>query len=380
MGLKLDSKIPYGNARVVSIRTNDGIPEVNFAADPHGSPESLWFCFRLKKTGEETDSAEKVRLVLKYFQTMEGGSDPLTCRPVLRQPDQNWMRMRPGKLEIAPDGQYDVSWLIDYPKTHVDIAFCYPYGRPEIDFLQRKAKSYWKSESIGLSQKARTLLRLSNDFGGKEQRPGLYLMARQRSGDTSASWVLDGFLQHFSRVRNNPWIVWCAPLLNIDGVIDGDYGHGPSANNLNGSWGNPPATHEARVFQQDFARWGERCRPELAVEFCSAGASDSRGVYTKVPEASEYPELRKGADKWANILKDALTPRFAAEKFSVIESEYSNGESFTDITSYFMRVIGIPALKIVVPYSMARDQVLTCKSFREIGNALAGTILKRSKQ
>jgi len=64
MALKLNTNIPYGNVCDVSITEREGITEVSFAADPHGGPECLWFCFRLTQVTPAT--SQKVRLVLKH--------------------------------------------------------------------------------------------------------------------------------------------------------------------------------------------------------------------------------------------------------------------------------------------------------------------------
>ena len=64
MALKIDADISHGNACDVSITEREGMTEVSFAADPHGGPERLWFCFRLTQT--EPATSQKVRLVLKH--------------------------------------------------------------------------------------------------------------------------------------------------------------------------------------------------------------------------------------------------------------------------------------------------------------------------
>lgn len=377
MGLKLDSRIPYGNARRISITDSSEQPEVAFAAEPHRGPECLWFCFRLVDTSTESDKARKVKLVLKYFQNLTGSDDPRTCRPVLRNSDQNWMRMKPGKLEIGPDGQVSVTWSIDYPTKYTDIAFCYPYGRQEVENLWKKSRKYWRSDTIGLNQKGRPLERLSNDYGGADcKRPGLYLIARQHPGETPGSWVLDGILQQLMRVRNNPCLVWALPLADIDGILSGDYGRGGDQYEMSNSWRLPAKRHETRVYQQDIERWKARCRPLLAIDFQAPGACETEGVHCRIKRARDNPESDKIAHKWANIFKDALLPEFAAADFERVTSEETSSQA-SDFASFFNQRLGICALTIMVPYAMAGTHLLTCKSYREVGKSIANAIIKR---
>ena len=239
------------------------MPEVHFAADPHGGPECLWFCLRVYETDPQEVAADAtVRVALKYVPNMLGASSPSSLLPVSRQEGQAWVRMKPGKTEELPDGQYMATWVIPHPTPAVDIAFCYPYGRDEIDQLLQKSRGYWHRDAIGLSQQGRTIARLSNDYGKPGgRRPGVYLVARQHSGETPGSWVLDGLLQHLSRDSAHAPVTWAVPLTNIDGVIHGDYGKDNFPYDLNRAWGSPPMRHETRVMQQDIRRWKERCRP-----------------------------------------------------------------------------------------------------------------------
>jgi hypothetical protein len=194
MTFRIETDVPYGNACDVSIVEGQGVTEVSFAPDPHGGPECLWFCFRLTNDQEEP---AKVRLVLKHAYNMLGGQTPQNMRPVVRYAGEDWVRLGGGTVEELPDGRYLVIWMIDAPRSYVDVAYCYPYGQNDVDALLRDTDGYWRADTIGLSQGSRPLVRLSNDYGGRgDNCLGLYLIARQHSGETTGSWLLDGFLRH----------------------------------------------------------------------------------------------------------------------------------------------------------------------------------------
>ena len=172
MAFEIDTDMLYGNAGDVSIAENKEATEVSFAADPHGGPECLWFCFRLKQV--EPVTRGKVRLILKHTYNMLGGGDPLAMRPVVQYEAADWERLGVGTVEKLPDGRNLVSWLIDAPETFVDVAYCYPYGRPEVEALISDTNGYWRADTIGISQGGRPLIRLSNDYGQSDSdRPGL---------------------------------------------------------------------------------------------------------------------------------------------------------------------------------------------------------------
>lgn len=377
MALRVFTRIPYGNAAEITVDTSDEVPIVSFTPSPHGGPECLWFCFRLVETSPETVKATKVKLVLKHFDNLLGAKEALACMPVCHHANQGWIRMKHGQEEVAPDGQRNVTWLLDYPNPTTDVALCFPYGRPELDLLVSKSKGYWQVTTIGLSQAGRQLLRLSNSFGkpGGDQ-PGLYLIARQHSGETPGSWVLDGLLQHFSVAKKNPFLIWAIPLSNIDGIERGDYGKDNFPYDINRAWGRPPMRHEALVIQRDIRRWKERCRPVLALDFHAPGLSETDGIYCYLPSPGLNAEMHAQALKWANVMKDALTPEFASPDFARVAKYKSRWET-PNFASYFAFDLGICAFAIETPYAMAGKTVLTQKQYREAGHRLAEAIVRR---
>ena len=379
MSLKALTKIPYGNCRIISMSVEGETAEVQFTPDPNGGPECLWFCFRLLETKpEEASAVKKVRLVWKHFQNALGAGDPNNCRPACRHGEKEWGRLKPGRLQTAADGQIEVSWELEYPTPEIEIAFCYPYGMVEVKQFLAKTKGQWKDDSIGLSQQGRPMLRLCNDYSAEgAKRPGVYLIARQHSGETPGSLALDGVLYELSRVPNSPLVAWCVPLANIDGIMWGDYGKDNFPYDLNRAWGVPAMRHEVLAMQRDVERWKSRCRPVLAIDFHAPGACEAEGIYCFLPNPEKHKEMHDKAAKHANVLEQALGKEYAAANFKRVPT-YPSRWNTPSAVDYFCG-LGICALTIEVPYALAGQNLLTRKHYREAGKKIADAILRTAK-
>jgi len=374
--IRVNGEMPFGNVCDVAVRESDDATEVSFAADPHGGPESLWFCFRVSAEGSGA-ATRRVRLTLRHSRNMLGLGEPENARPVVRYADGDWDRLGPPHVETLGDGRRLVSWTIDTPRTHADVAFCYPYGGEEVGRLLKQCIGFWRADAIGVSQGARPLIRLSNDHGGEgSDRPGLYLIARQHSGETPGSWVLDGFLRYIATLGEDAPMVWCVPLTNIDGVEQGDYGKDNFPYDLNRAWARPPMRHETLVFQRDVSSWKARCRGMLGIDFHAPGGTEKDGVYLHLCRPERLPEKHRATLGWAEAIKDALTPQYAAEDFARTPDYPSRWET-PNFTEYFCESVDVPAFVVETPYAMVGDLVLTREHYQDIGRRMAGAVVRR---
>lgn len=246
-GLSVETSVPYGNACDVEFSQMSGQRVVSFAADPRGGPECMWFCFRLRVAAQST-AKRRIKLVLKHVTNMLGAGSAPPLMPVVRYDGRDWDRLPAGKVEWLQDGRARLGWSIEPPTTFADIAFCYPYGLPEVEALVADTRGYWKVDTIGVSQEGRPLIRLSNGAGKPgDDRRGLFLIARQHSGETPGSWVLDGLLRAIAEAGERAPLVWCVPLADRDGIERGDYGKDRFPYDLNRAWGAKPMRHETLV-------------------------------------------------------------------------------------------------------------------------------------
>jgi predicted deacylase len=250
---------------------------------------------------------------------------------------------------------------------------------PEVEALVAETGGAWRADTIGFSQGARPLVRLSNDPGAPgSDRPGLYVLARQHSGETPGSWVLDGFLRRLAEAGDAAPMVWAVPLANIDGVEGGDYGKDNFPYDLNRAWGPAPMRHETLVLQRDARRFADRCRPVAGLDFHAPGGCQTEGVYAYVPDPETEADAAAATRPWVAAFAEALGPGLAAPKFGVV-ARYASRWATPGFRRFAWSELGVPALTIETPYARCGRTVLTRDVYRDVGRRLADATLARCR-
>jgi len=382
MPVRVTTRIPHGNAADVLVREATGGVEVAFSPHPMGGVECLWFCFRVTGCG-----SRRLRVVMRNFDNiLYWSGSPRNLRPVARRRGGDWERLGHGTPVGRPDGRTDVAWEVSRPGPALDVAFCYPYGRPELESLLGRARGRLQADVIGVSQGGRPLVRISNGFGVRGSRaPGIYLSARQHAGETPGSWVLEGALEGLAAAGDRAPLVWAVPLADIDSIEEGAYGKDRYPCDLNRAWTAPMMRHEAQVIAQDVNRWRERCRPVLALDFHAQGGASATGLYF-IPSDHGKAGLRRTAAGWerriARHLGARLMPRRhgGGEKLSPSAQAWARtgylprwpGILWTD----YCMDNGIPATLLEIPYAMAGPLLFRRDTYREVGRRVATVLLK----
>ena len=376
MTLKVSSRFPGGNAVDIHIGQHDGIPEVRFASDPCGGVEALWFYLKIEETQPDPAKHTKIRLVWNFIENMNGVVDAPTCVPVSMGPGPTWSRLKQGDETRTPDGRRQLSWVIPHPAPWMEIAFCFPYGPSELSATLERAKDYWQSAPIGVSQNGQPITRVSNSVGtpGGSQ-PGIYIVARQHAGETPGSWVLDGLLRYWSQARKGGYVIWAVPIVDVDGVSWGHYGRDGFPYDLDRAWGSPPARHETALIQNDLIRWKARCRPVLALDLHAPGACERDGVYAYA-SAETSAATAPDETKWCNVIKTELQAEYAAPEFRRVDQR-PHRLTTPSFTTHLRADLNIPALSIQIPYSHSGGTLLTQKHYREIGQRIGQALHRR---
>jgi len=371
-----DASVSFGNACEIEVASERGGAVVSFAPDPKGGPECLWFSLGIRRVRPGRGArGETLKLVLRNLGNVLGGSDAAALRPVFRSDGGDWERSEPGRALRLPDGRTDVAWTLAAPRRRLDFALCYPYGRGDERSLVAGAEGFYSADSIGVSQSARPLVRLASSYGEeKSQRPGLYLIARQHSGETPGSWVLDGLLMRLAELCRGPGgrppVVWAAPLANIDGVEQGFYGKDNFPYDLNRAWGSPPMRHETLVIQRDMRRWAARCKPFAAIDFHAPGGCETDGMYAFCVSRREVPAaLRRASAQLASRVGRALGG-YASGKFRRT-ADYKSRWETPGFAAFAASALRVRAFTIETPYALCGSILMTRERYREAGARIA---------
>ncbi len=374
MNVRVDAKFPEGNVAAVRMQQDASIAYIYFTANPCGRSEALWFYFRITNTAPDSPHPESLTLVLEFVSNLTGCDDPSHLYPVFRGEGQGWNRVRSG-IVTKVGGNRSVSWTIPYPASSTEFAFCYPYGRSEIKTLLQKSKGYWSTEKIGISQSGRFIERISNRTD-PSSLPGIYLIARQRAGETPGSWVLDGILQHFSRTNESRILIWSVPLADIGGIERGQYGRGDAYTDLDQAWESPPLRYEVRAMQSDLVAWQTHAKPCLVLDIQAANGTENKGVYCYLPRTDSPEPAIRDAEKWANVIHTALGSEYAAENFKCAREVHIQTCGMP-LDEYVRQRMSISALTLCVPYASCGKTMLAPKQYREMGRRIARAILQR---
>lgn len=346
----------------------DGDADVlRFAAQPHGDPEALWFNFSLERTG--APARPTLRLVLAHAGNLLGFCDPQTVRLVVRADGGMWERTGTGRRLASADGQLHAAWEVPAPAERMDVAFCFPYAERELDLLLAETGGRLRCDSIGLSQGGRPLWRLSNRYGVPgDGRMGLYVVARQHSGETPGSWVLDGLLRRVVALGECAPLVWAVPFAHRDGVASGDYGKDSFPVDLNRAWGIPPMRHETLVMKADIRRWKKRCSPSLILDLHAPGACETAGCYFFLPRVALDAEVAGRVDAAARTIARALGPYASSDP--VRRGDYPTRWELPTLSGAACTEFGVVGLTMETSYQRAGDTILTIEHYREIGTRL----------
>ncbi|MCS7254318.1 MAG: M14-type cytosolic carboxypeptidase [Armatimonadota bacterium] len=370
---KVSCDFDSGNVCAVDIKRSDYEWHVRFAADPHGGTEALWFYFRV-----DSNAGDAFKLILTNAESCLGGrGDWSNVHPVVRhlhgceQRVDDWQRCNGGTMHRLPDGRFEVSWDVRSLTGSFEFALCYPYTHRELGETLNACGGYWRCDVIGVTQKGRSMLRLSNSYGSeKRDKPGIYILARQHSGETPGSWVLDGLLR-YAPVELSPdeLIIWAVPFANLDGVVDGDYGKDPHPIDLNRAWFSPlPMRHEVAVIQADIERFAKRCKLIAVIDLHAPAVLETYGAYFQLlkPVSAEADASKRFVD----AIKKQLPKELVHEELFRIAQYPSRWNEQGTLSHWTWERFAIPAPVLEVPYSKSRETLLEIEHYRQLGSLL----------
>ncbi|XP_056370249.1 cytosolic carboxypeptidase 1 isoform X2 [Oenanthe melanoleuca] len=276
--LKFNSKFESGNLRkVIQIRKNEYDLILN--SDINSNHYHQWFYFEVSgmKTGVgyrfNIINCEKSNSQFNYGMQplMYSVQEALHSRPCWTRvgTDICYYKNHFSRSSIAAGGQkgksyYTITFTVTF--RHKDdvcyFAYHYPYTYTTLKMHLKKLESMHNPQQIYFRQDVLcetlagnscplvtiTAMPESNYYEHICQfrnRPYIFLSARVHPGETNASWVMKGTLEYL--MSNSPnaqclresYIFKIIPMLNPDGVINGNHRCSLSGEDLNRQWQNP---------------------------------------------------------------------------------------------------------------------------------------------
>ncbi|XP_030423585.1 cytosolic carboxypeptidase 1 isoform X2 [Gopherus evgoodei] len=276
--LKFNSKFESGNLRkVIQIRKNEYDLILN--SDINSNHYHQWFYFEVSGMRPGIGyrfniiNCEKSNSQFNYGMQplMYSVQEALNSRPWWTRvgTDICYYKNHFARSSIAAGGQkgksyYTITFTVNFP--HKDdvcyFAYHYPYTYSTLRMHLQKLESMHNPQQIYFRQDTLcetlsgnscplvtiTAMPESNYFEHICQfrnRPYIFLSARVHPGETNASWVMKGTLEYL--MSNNPtaqslresYIFKIVPMLNPDGVINGNHRCSLSGEDLNRQWQNP---------------------------------------------------------------------------------------------------------------------------------------------
>ncbi|KAM3843924.1 cytosolic carboxypeptidase 1 isoform 5-T6 [Vipera latastei] len=276
--LKFNSKFESGNLRkVIQIRKNEYDLILN--SDINSNHYHQWFYFEV--SGMRTGSAYRFNIINceKTNSQFNYGMQPLMYsvqealggRPswIRTGTDICYYKNHFSRSSIAAGGQkgksyYTITFTVTF--HHKDdvcyFAYHYPYTYSALMMHLQKLESTYNSQQIYFRQHVLcetlsgnncpvitiTAMPESNYYEHICQfrnRPYIFLSARVHPGETNSSWVMKGTLEYLmsnapaAQSLRESYIFKIVPMLNPDGVINGNHRCSLSGEDLNRQWQNP---------------------------------------------------------------------------------------------------------------------------------------------
>ncbi|XP_056380356.1 cytosolic carboxypeptidase 1 isoform X2 [Hyla sarda] len=285
--LKFNSKFESGNLRkVIQIRKHEYDLILN--SDINSNHYHQWFYFEV--SGMKTGTAYRLNIINceKSNSQFNYGMQPLmysvqealASRPwwIRVGTDICYYKNHFSRSSIATGGQkgksyYTLTFTVSF--VHKDdvcyFAYHYPYTYStlkmhlqKLESLHNPQKIYFRHDVLcetlagnGCPVVTITAMPESNYYEHVYQfrnRPYIFLTSRVHPGETNASWVMKGTLEFL--MGNSPtaqnlresYIFKIVPMLNPDGVINGNHRCSLSGEDLNRQWQNPNADLHPTIY------------------------------------------------------------------------------------------------------------------------------------
>eukprot|EP00746_Dinoflagellata_sp_MGD_P039161 gnl/MRDRNA2_/MRDRNA2_19441_c0_seq1.p1 gnl/MRDRNA2_/MRDRNA2_19441_c0~~gnl/MRDRNA2_/MRDRNA2_19441_c0_seq1.p1 ORF type:complete len:748 (-),score=128.18 gnl/MRDRNA2_/MRDRNA2_19441_c0_seq1:31-2274(-) len=250
-----------GNLRQVRAE-GDRCFEIALCGDTNRSAYSQWFFFDVQ-TEKDLSARFHVVTFTKASSTFCDGQRVVA----MHAGDHCWRRAGidyayfPNRYMVGTRrGHFTLAFSINLPAGRTRIAYFYPYTFGDVlrDLrrLRPIEKDWLELRDLGPTQGGHALPMLTiTDFVNDAHlpRPNIIIMARVHPGEAPASFVMRGVLELLladtseAEVLRQQFTFVVFPMLNPDGVANGNGRSNNTGHDLNRCWENPPLGSEVAV-------------------------------------------------------------------------------------------------------------------------------------
>ncbi len=300
---------------------------------------------------------------------------------------------------VSTDGGMHWSWLgsdavdgasftYDFPADAREVRFCFtmPYQESDLRRLLRRHQNnaHLSVATLCKTKKGRSVERLHVGKLTGEPTHRVLLTCRHHACETMASYALEGILEEvLSGTDAGAWLrrnveVLAVPLVDKDGVEDGDQGKNRKPRDHNRDYAGESIYPSVRALREFVPRWSQG---KLRM------AMDMHCPYIRGKQSERlYQVGHRSASVWreqqafATILQGVRTGPipYRAENDLPFGQSWNTGKNYTAGKSCARWASELPGIRLAtsleLPYAKADGQTVTAATARAFGRDLARAI------
>ena len=363
--LRIDCDFPGGNILVDRVDGDD----VYLRQDPRDTP-GFWFYWSYRVRGAEGRRST--------FRFTDGKVVGVRGPAVSRNGGETWEWL--DDESVTPE-----AFTFQFGPNDTAVRFClampYQRGNLEAMFGEYADRDDFVVENHTTSRKGRSVPRIR--FGCLEGEPEhrVLLACRHHACEMMASWVLEGVIESvLADSGRGRWLrerveFLCVPMMDYDGVEDGDQGKNRAPHDHNRDYLDEPIYPEVAALKELVPKWsGGRLR--LAIDLhCPyiRGGNNQDIFFVGGPDK----EMAERLAAFSRLLESVQTGplRYDPQHNIPWGESWNNMNEAKSFGRWAALLPGIElATTLETPYADAGDRAVTVKSARALGRDLANTI------
>jgi len=272
MAIIIDTNFPGGAVKSVSVN-NDII--VTFSAPVDGSLNnySLWFYFRIRgaKGKKLHINQNEMEHILASLEVTGYG----TVRPVVREGRNGEFYRIPLEDIVFCPNPISYSFTLTPKSDETYVAFCYPYQFADLLRFANIHSDLLNMQVIGKTGEGRDYPVLLAGDNGDSNKKLIIAIARQHSGESPSSFVLEGFMDQYladnenaEKLREQSALL-VLPMTHLDGVEEGRYGKDSPPQDFYNAWEVETIRPELHCFLNIIKEMSQKYKPGIFVDFHS---------------------------------------------------------------------------------------------------------------